>query len=157
MTNQEKVPHRHWWQGWFTDWSLCGPDRRNALTASVWTAVFCLLLALSAVVIDSPDSGEFQKRPLWQWLIIVAPILLGLMVIPLWYRFLNNAEELLKKIYAQAAATGFVVFLLAFLLLGFFGKVFGLEDGTGASTLAFCFTVFSFCFSLQYRLRKYNG
>ena len=135
---------------------MCGPDKRNLIKASLWTFSFCVLLAISAVVTDPPRDGEFLSRPWWQWVVILAPILPGIMAIPLWHRFLKNAEELIKRIYTEAAATGFAVFLIVFLSLGFIGKIFGIEDSNDTITMAFCFTVFCFSLSLQYRLRKYN-
>lgn len=157
MLEEQKSNQRAWWQGWLTDWSICGPSKKDALMAQVVTAAFCLLLALSAATTDSLSAAEASQYSWWRWLFVAMPIIPGLAAIWLWYRFLSKAEELLQQIYTKAAAAGFVSFLIVFTALGILAKFLEIKDAGDAVTLAFCLTLMLFCINLQYQLRKFSA
>jgi hypothetical protein len=155
--NQSDGSARRWWQGLFGNWIFHGPDGRNAVSAWAWTLVFGVLLTIGGLPYGPVEMGEFRAFSVWRWILILAPVIPGLMTIFAWRRFLKNAEELLKRIYTDAAGLAFAVALVLFPGIYIAGRIVGGVEAGDASQLVFTIVLFTFLFTVQHRLRQFNA
>ena len=155
--NQSDGSARRRWQGLFGNWIFHGPDGRNAVSAWVWTLVFGVLLMIGGLPYGPVEIGEFRTFSVWRWILILAPVVPGLMAIVAWRRFLKNAEELLKQIYAEAAGLAFAVALVLFIGIYIAGRIVGGAEAGDASQVVFTIVLFTFLFAVQHRLRQFNA
>ena len=154
--NQGDGSVRRWWHGLFGNWIFHGPDGRNAVSAWAWTLVFGVLLTIGGLPYGPVEMGEFRTFSVWRWISILAPVVTGLMAIVAWWRFLKNAEELLKQIYTEAAGLAFAVALVLFLGIYVAGRIVGGAEAGDASQIVFTIVLLTFLFTVQYRLRQFN-
>jgi hypothetical protein len=153
--NQSDGSARRWWL--FGSWIFHGPDGRNAASAWAWTLVFGVLLTIGGLPYGPVEMGEFRAFSVWRWILILAPVIPGLVAIFAWRRFLKNAEELLKRIYSEAAGLAFAVALVLFPGIYIAGRILGGAEAGDASQLVFTIVLFTFLFTVQHRLRQFNA
>jgi hypothetical protein len=139
------------------NWIFHGPDGQNALRAWSWTLIFGALLTAGGLPYGPVEMGEFRTFSIWRWILILAPVVPGLMAIGAWWRFLKNAEELLKQIYTEAAGFAFAVSLVLFLGIYIAGRIVGSAEAGDASQIVFVIVLFTFFFTVQKRLRQLNA
>jgi len=142
---------------WFASWIFHGPDGRNARRATLWTSAFCVLLMIGGLGYGPVETGDFRIFSVWRWLLTLAPVVPGIFAIFAWRRFINNAEELLKRIYTEAAAFAFSVALVLFPGIYIAARVFGEAEAANANLLVFVIVLLTFLFGVQHRLRKFDA
>jgi hypothetical protein len=146
-----------WWHGLFANWIFHGPDGRNAVRAWAWTLVFGVLLVIGGLGYGPPGAGDYQTFSLWRWVLALAPVVPGVVAAFAWRRFIHNAEELLERVYTQAAGFAFSVAIVLFLGIFIAGRIFGEAEAADASQLAFTVVLVTFVFGVQHRLRQFNA
>ena len=145
---------RHWW---LTNWIFHGPDGRNARRAWLWTSAFCLLLTIGGLGYGPVETGEFRTLSGWRWVLALAAVVPGILAIVAWRRFINDAGELLKHVYTEAAAFAFSIALVLFPGLYIAARVFGEAQAANANLLAFTIVLLTFLFGVQHRLKKFDA
>ena len=103
------------------------------------------------------QTGEFRTFSVWRWISILAPIAPGILAVFAWRRFITSAEELLKRIYTEAAAFAYPVALVLFPGLYIAARVFGEAEAANANLLAFVIVLLTFLFGAQHRLRRFDA
>ena len=144
-------------QGLSANWIFHGPDRRNAASAWAWTLAFGVLLTIGGLPYGPVELGEFRTFSVWRWILILVPLAPGLMAIVAWRRFLNNAEELLRHVYSEAAGLAFALAIVLFTGIYVAGRIVGSVEGGDASLVVFTIVLLTFLFSVQHKLRQLSA
>ena len=139
------------------NWIFQGPDGRNAVSAWTWTLAFVVLLAMGGLPYGPVETGEFRTFSVWRWILVLAPVIPGLMAIVAWRRYLHNAEEMLKKIYTEAAGLAFAVAVVLFVGIYVGGRIVGGAEADDANLIVFTIVLFTFVFNVQQQLRRLNA
>ncbi len=141
----------HW------NWIFHGPDGRNAVSAWAWTLAFVVLLTIGGLPYGPVETGEFRTFSVWRWILVVTPVIPGLMAIVAWRRYLKTAEEMLKKIYMEAAGFAFAVAVVLFIGIYVGGRIVGGAEADDANLIVFAIVLFTFLFNVQRQLRRLNA
>jgi len=91
-------------------------DQRNSIRFTLWL----LAWAITNVGAHWTLKSDMVLPTPWAWLLAVAPIVIMIVAVFSYMHFLNNADELLRKIQLQGLAMGFgagVVFVTGYQLL----------------------------------------
>jgi hypothetical protein len=150
MNRSESTPG-HW------NWIFHGPDGRNAVSAWAWTLAFMVLLTIGGLPYGPVETGEFRTFSGWRWILVLTPVVPGLMAIVAWRRYLRNAEEMLKKIYTEAAGLAFAVAVVLFIGIYIGGRIVGGAQADDASLIAFTIVLLTFVFTVQRQLGRLNA
>ena len=150
MNGSEARPG-HW------NWIFHGPDGRNAVTAWAWTLSFMALMTIAGLPYGPVETGEFRTFSLWRWILVLAPVIPGLMAIVAWRRYLTNAEDMLKKIYTEAAGLAFAVAVVLFVAIYVGGRIVGGAEADDANLIVFTIVLFTFVFNVQQQLRRLDA
>jgi hypothetical protein len=87
----------------------------------------------------------------------LTPVIPGLMAIVAWRRYLANAEEMLKKIYTEAAGFAFAVAVVLFIGIYVGGRIVGGAQADDANLVVFTIVLVTFLFNVQQQLRRLNA
>jgi hypothetical protein len=149
--NRSESRAGHW------NWIFHGPDGRNAVSAWAWTVALVVLLTIGGLPYGPVEMGEFRTFSVWRWILVLTPVMPGLMAIVAWRRYLRNAEEMLKKIYTEAAGLAFAVAVVLFIGIYIGGRIVGGAEADDASLMVFTIVLFTFLFNVQRQLRRLNA
>jgi hypothetical protein len=106
---------------------LCERDRINAARFIRWFVVFALLFSIGAIVLG-PEKGT----PLWHLVFAFLPVIPAYFALNAYFRFMKDADELIRQIHFEAAAHSFVVVIFAGYFFHLAAQVFGGWEDSGA-------------------------
>jgi hypothetical protein len=89
-------------------------DRKNQMRFVRWTLAWAIAFVLATFLLEDGRLPEAAA-----WLVALAPSLLGLGAIGAYFRFLRDADELLRKIQLESLALAFgagMLFMLGYRL-----------------------------------------
>ncbi len=106
---------------------LCERDRINAARFIRWFVAFFLLFSLGAIVL-----GPEKRTPLWHLVFGFLPAVPACFALNAYFRFMKDADELIRRIHFEAAAHSFVVVIFAGYFFYLAAQMFGGWEDSGA-------------------------
>lgn len=133
---------------------LSDADRRNGKRFNRWFLLWGLTF-FGAVLGLEPLPGGVENTPWWRLLLALSPIITGVFLVRAFIRLFSGIkDELIKKIYYEALAGGF---LLAFFLgMGFSLSATIVGKSAIAGPFIFSGLMVGYFISLALACRKYN-
>jgi hypothetical protein len=125
---------------------LCERDRINALRFIRWFVAFSLLFSVGAIVLG-PEEGYSPLALVFGFL----PVVPACFALNAYFRFMKDADELIRQVHFEAAAHSFVVVAFAGYFFYLAAQMFGGWEDSGA--LLCLLGVFSYAVNVR-RARK---
>jgi hypothetical protein len=106
---------------------LCERDRINAIRFIRWFVAFFVLFSIGAMVLG-PKTGT----PLWYLAFGFLPAVPACFALNAYFRFMKNADELIRQLHFEAASHSFVVVIFAGYFFYLAAQMFGGWEDSGA-------------------------
>lgn len=90
------------------DPGLTRRDRRNLKPLKFYAAIWLVSFLFVHLTMPRGD-GTIADQPLWVWAVIAVAIVSGMFLAHAYLRFIQGADELMRKIHIEALAFGFGV------------------------------------------------
>jgi hypothetical protein len=126
------------------DPGLTSRDHRN-MRALRYVAIPWFVSFLAAHLFLPPSEDQIASVPTWVWPLMGIPIALGTLMAYYYYRFIQGADELVRKMHVEALAVGFGT---AF-VVGMVGDLFGQIGVPKLSTLTWVAMLVAFSIRLN--------
>lgn len=133
---------------------MCERDRLNVNKFKTRAGAFAVTFIV-AIVVLGPSPGGIAETALWMWVLVIAPLILGVFMVQAYIHFLLQADELIKKIHLEALAIGCGTGIIIGTGFGLFAQVLGSWEDAGAFT--WCAILMAFSISLARATKRYNA
>jgi hypothetical protein len=133
------------------DPGLTRRDRHNLKPLKFHAAIWLVSFLYAHLVLPRGD-GSLAAQPLWVWPVLAAPIVAGVLLAYAYLRFIQGADELMRKIHAEALAFGFGVAFVFGMGADLLGQV-GLDD---AAEVTWAVMIAAYALRLRFSRRAYS-
>jgi hypothetical protein len=82
-------------------------------------------------MILGPDESEEAQVALWQWVLVILPLGIGVFAVRAYLHFLKEADEMIRQIHLGALALGCTLGIIVGTGLGLFAQVPGSFEDAG--------------------------
>ena len=110
---------------------LCERDRTNLEKFRRWFLLFVFAFVL-AVIFLGPTDGGLEQTPPWRFVLAILPLLPGYFASCAFFKFLKEADELLRNVHYEAASKSFILVILLGFVYSLASQVFGEWEDAGA-------------------------
>jgi hypothetical protein len=105
--------------------ALTRRDQRNLKPLKLYAAIW--FVSFLFVHLTLPRGNTVEVQPIWAWPAIALAIVAAALLAHAYYRFIQGADELMRKIHIEALAFGFGAAFVFGVGADLFGQV-GLDD-----------------------------
>ena len=110
---------------------MCERDRKNNKQVNIWWTAWAFAF-ITAILVLGPGESDESQIAIWQWVLVVLPLAVGVFAVRAYLRFLHEADEMIRQIHLGALAMGCASGLIVGTGFGLFAQVLSHIEDAGA-------------------------